>query len=384
MKWYQKMFWRFLQGTFGIYLRIRYNVKVKIYDDYPEKPFIFLATHAHLTDPFIIGAVVPYTISYLANSEAAGGLRYVMGKLVGVIPKKKGVMDPKAVKETFRSLKKGDVVGIFAEGDRSWDGETDKLFDNVVRLIKKAKVSVQLVRLSGNYLSWPRWAMYKRKGKILAEFYTMKCEKIKSMSDDELLEEIKTRLYNNDVKNEDMQKIEFKGKKVAEGVRYLLWLCPECMSHDSLYGSDDSIICKSCGKTWKLNANLKVSPAGDFGVDTKDWFDWQIEHIDRIIQEAKDEDILTTANDIELFLPGVDNTYELYSSGNLELYKDKMTFLSDDEDKDDVVYDINDIKFYVDNFNKTFEFNYKDERHRIDFKGKNSNKWIHFFRHLQR
>ncbi len=383
MKWYQEAFWRFLQGTFGVYLRIRYNVKVKLHDKYPKKPFIFMANHAHLTDPFILGGVVPYAISYMANAEAAGKLRQVMGKLVGIIPKKKGIMDPKAVIGTFKSLKKGNIVGIFPEGDRSWDGETDKIYDNIVKLIRRAKVPLQLVNISGNYLSWPRWAKTKRRGKIIAEFHTLSVDQINSMGDAELYNKIKNILYNNDVKNKTMQNIKFKGKEVAEGINYLLWICPECMSHDSIYGYQDTIECKSCRKKWSINANQIITPASFFGNDTKDWFDWQKEQIKGITSKSGLGDVLTVSNNIELHIPNNEGDYEYYSKGNLTLYKDRMIFKAFDNDKDDITFNLDDVKFYVDNFNRSFDFSYKEERHKILFGENNSNKWIYFLRHLQ-
>jgi hypothetical protein len=155
------------------------------------------------------------------------------------------------------------------------------------------------------------------------------------------------------------------------------------MSHDSIHGYRDTIECKSCGKKWTINANQIISPEGFFGKDTKDWFDWQNEQIKSITSKSGLGDILTTSSNIELHLPNNEGVYETYSRGDMILYKDRMVFSALEDDKEDIVYDLNDVKFYVDNFNRSFDFSYKEERHKILFGENNSNKWIYFLRHLQ-
>lgn len=390
MKWYQAFTFRTLQATYGVFLKLKYKIKKIYHNDKPKKPFVVLANHSHRSDPFIIGATTSYTIRYIANSEAVTKLKQFLGGIVGIIPKRKAIIDPKAIKETIRAVKSGDVVGVFPEGDRSWDGETDTIYPNTVKLIRKLKCPIRLMKLAGNYLSGPRWAETKRSGKIIIEYKTITLEELGNMNNDELHKLIKDYLYQNDVKDPRFKEIKFKGKNFAHGIRYLLWLCPSCMSHDTIRGEGDSIICEHCGKKWYLNGNQRIEPSEDFGIDLKDWFDWQNSQI-KLISESDKDEVLTCTKDVELYSPSKDNStgvsmYEYYSDGGLFLYKDKVIFRPADKNKDEKHFNINDIKFYIDNFNQTFEFSYIhiDDRYRIIFKGKNSNKWIFFLRHFHK
>jgi 1-acyl-sn-glycerol-3-phosphate acyltransferase len=386
MKWYQSLTFRSLQATYGIFLKIKYKVKRIHHNKKPKKPFVVLANHSHRSDPFIIGGNVPYTIRYIANAEAVTKAKQFLGKLVGIIPKKKAVIDPKAIKETLRAIKRGDVVGVFPEGDRSWDGETDTIYPNTVKLIRKLKCPLRLIKLAGNYLSGPRWADTKRSGKIVIEYKTVTIEELNKMSDKELNKLIKDYLYQNDVKDPRFKEVTFVGKNLAGGIQFLLWLCPSCMSHDTIYGEGDTIICSHCGKKWDVDGNQRIEPNEEFGSDLKDWFDWQKEQIKQIAETVTNE-ALTSTKDIRLYNPAknTESLYEYYADGELFLYKDKMVFKpSDEQKKEEKHFNIKDIEFYVDNFNQTFEFSYVhiDDRYRIVFKGKNSNKWIFFLRHF--
>lgn len=380
MKWYQRFSWVLLRYTFCKFLKFKFNVSAEYHKDNPEQPFILLSNHANVTDPFFIGLAEPIPISYIANMSKASLVKRVFSKLVRTITKKKAEVDAKALREVFVRLKSGENIGLFPEGDRSWDGETAMLFPNTVRLIRKMKIPIRLVRLEGNYLTNPRWAKYKRIGKITIDFDTITLNEIKNMSDSELMNKIKSYIYNNDVKNETIQKIKFKGEKTAEGIEFLLWLCPHCKSHDTIYGEGDNIRCCECGSKWETNANQKITPETGGIRDTKDWFDLQNKEITNIIESGNE--ILTETKDIEFHIPSEKGSHQLYGKGTLILTHKKMIFKPDKEIKE-LKFDVNMIKFYADNFNRNFEFTYEKDRNRILFNGKNANKWIYFLNQLK-
>jgi len=65
------------------------------------------------------------------------------------------------VRQALRYLEEGKVVGVFPEGERSWDAQLKKLRPGTVRLMLKAGVPVIPCGIVGTYEVWPRWGSMK-------------------------------------------------------------------------------------------------------------------------------------------------------------------------------------------------------------------------------
>jgi 1-acyl-sn-glycerol-3-phosphate acyltransferase len=388
-RWYQDLVW-FVGRIFYVpSLKSFYSPEKIEYQPEPDPPFVLLANHAHRTDPFIIGMFMKKTVNYMANIEGVDPLRRALSDFVGAFPKVKGVQDMSALRQTFDLIKTGNVVGIFPEGDRSWDGETDGFQDGIAALVKKLKVPLRIVKLTGNYLSLPRWTTVKRRGKIFCEFSTLLPEEFLGIDNETLTARLQEMMYRNDLKDERLKDVEFTCEEPASGVHFLLWLCPKCGSRDTLTGEGDRIICSECDSRWNLDAKLRVSPEiPDVGIDLKDWSDWQRRRIKGFCADAlRSDEPLISVPGIEMGkveAEGLDS----YGEGDLLLFGDRVEFrsahggISSPVARDWTVR-VEDLFSYVDNFNESFQFAVGRERYKVFFRGRNAAKWIFFLRRLQ-
>jgi 1-acyl-sn-glycerol-3-phosphate acyltransferase len=391
---YQSIVWKFLQNTYARSLARKFQVEVQQDAEEPKPPFIFLGNHAYRGDPFILGHFTKYPLNYMANVEAGTLLQRIGSNLVGVFAKKKGMPDLYAVRTMFELIKRGYAVGIFAEGDRCWDGETAEIIKNIPGLVKMAKVPIRLARLRGNYLCMPRWAEVERQGKILVDFTTIGKEELESLSKTELFQKISNFLYRNDVKDPELRSYTFGGQDLALGIQYLIWLCPACRSHDTIKGEGNTIICTHCQGRWQLDGYGSINPANEAGVDIKDWSDWQKREIEKNVDLENHQKPITISKDVELQL--VEGKKELTcGAGDLILFKDKTCFLPNIPQvhhgplerydyKEQLVFENKKIQYYIDNFNRNFMFSHGENRYKVFFKGKNACKWIFFFNALQK
>ncbi len=84
-----------------------------------EGPVIFCANHNSMLDMFFLGYKLKRWIHWMAKEELFRNpiAAYVLNKL-GVFPVKRGSGDVGSIKNAFKLLEEGKVVGIFPQGTR--------------------------------------------------------------------------------------------------------------------------------------------------------------------------------------------------------------------------------------------------------------------------
>ena len=374
-EWYHHLVWRFVSLTICPPLVKNYNIKYNFRDKEPQAPFLFLANHSHKDDPYMAGKVMQHPINYMANVEGVNKIKAFFGKGLGVFGKKKGLPDASALKKTFSLIRSGHVVGIFPEGDRSWDGEMIGVPENIPALIKKLNVPLRVAHLRGNYLSFPRWAIFPRKGRIEIDYHTIMPDDYSHLTNQELHKLLSDLLYQNDVKDVSLQDIEFKGSNLTAGIERFLWHCPKCHSLDSISGTGTTFSCSSCHSSWETDGNQRIVSGPETGfVDLKDWNDWQASSVNDIFKSSGD--LVTEAKNIRASIFENDNEQE-YARGDLLLFKEQVVF-SPFDDSEPLTIKLKEITYYIDNFNKSFLLGNKNKRYKFYFNGQNALKWIQF------
>lgn len=130
-----------------------------------QGPFLLLANHQSYLDPILIQAVVRRQIYTMAKStQFSDRLTGALLRRLKTFPVRRFETDPQAVRIVLRRLSEGQGVGIYPEGERSWDGRLQPPRRGVLRLILRAGVPVVPCGISGAYDIWPRWDRGLRRG----------------------------------------------------------------------------------------------------------------------------------------------------------------------------------------------------------------------------
>lgn len=202
-----------------------YNLKFKVLKEYKNKdPFLILANHVIPLDPIIMGSSFPFHIHYFASEQIfnLGILSKLLVFAVNPIKKKKSMNDISAIRKARKIVQEGKSVGIFPEGNVSYDGESIDIDVGLVKLVRFLKIPVIFFITHGLYFSNPRWSVYRKKGKsklfIKEIIYP---EEYNELTDEELYKRLNEGLYVNAYDQED---VLFKGKKIAEGLQRLLFM----------------------------------------------------------------------------------------------------------------------------------------------------------------
>lgn len=209
-------------------IKIKYRYKYKKYKDLAKKgPFLVLANHTVPMDPILLGLSFPFHLYYFASEQIfnLGLLSKLLVYAVNPISKAKGTSDINAIRKARKIVKEGGSIGLYPEGNVTYDGKTVKINESVVKLIRLLDIDVIIFTTKGLYLSDPRWSVFRKKGKTSGEISRIiKKEEYEDLSNEELYKLITESLYVNAYEQQEKEPVRFKGKNLAKGLERLVFM----------------------------------------------------------------------------------------------------------------------------------------------------------------
>ena len=279
------------------------------------------------------------------------------------IPKSKSLRDVGAIRGMKQVVNEGGNVAIFPEGNRTYSGRTESIDPAIAKLVRFLKVPVIVYNLEGGYGVMPRWGQKIAKGKYIGKVKRIiNPEDYEKMSDEELYQTIVNELAVDDTK----LNIHVSGKRRAEYLERLLYICPDCgLSEFESHGN--TFKCKKCGKEYTYNEDLTISGNGFESKFKyiKDWYDFQCEYINHTdFTEYGDKPIYVTPN-ITLKENRVRVGKKKIYSGDVKAYFDRFVFGDLEYKFDDISACTNlgrcKVGFYIDG--KKYQFIDKEKKY---------------------
>lgn len=164
-------FYRFMQWLGRMTGRLVGGVQVSGLGNLPDGPFLLLSNHQSILDPILIQAFCPRPIHAMAKStQFSAGMSGWLMRSLKAFPVRRYRIDPHAVRLVLRRLEAGHAVGIYVEGERSWDGKLQEPRRGTIRLALHAGVPIVPCTITGSYEVWPRWDRRFRRGPIHIHF----------------------------------------------------------------------------------------------------------------------------------------------------------------------------------------------------------------------
>ncbi len=316
-------FYTFFAGILPVFLRPKFNFKGERAPSL-EGPCLVLANHNTDYDPLMVANSFRDKHLYFVASEhifRAGIWSVLLNRYLAPISRMKGGTDASAALGVLRALKKGHSVCLFAEGDRSWNGETCPIHPATAKLVKSAGATLVTYRLTGGYLTSPRWSSSLRKGEMrgaVAGVYAP--DRLAAMSAGQLGELIARDLYENAYERQKGAPVAFRGRKLAERIETALYLCPNCGKYEALRSKDDGFWCEACGARGAYAAFGALT--GDFPFDNVlDWDRYQLERLRERAQKAAPETVLFSDDGFALRELSADHRAERVAGGALSMSK---------------------------------------------------------------
>ena len=324
--------------------RFRYE-KAKI----KNNPYIVLANHNTNWDPLLVALSFPKQMYFVASDHIFrwGIISKIIRFLVSPIARIKATPDPRTVMDIFGAVKKGANVCIFAEGNCSFFGETGYISPATGKMVKRSGAALITYRLDGGYFTSPRWSKTIRRGAMhgapVAEYSP---KQLSQMTDDEVNSIIQRDLYVNAYETQRENPVAYKGRKKAEHLETIFYLCPKCGSFSSIISRRNEFSCP-CGfaASYTSFGSLESSTKEPLEFSTIiDWGKWQNEMLNRKTDffHALSPDIpIISDEDQTIFSVIRAKSNIALSSGRLCLYNDRLTL--ETEQNDTLVFPISEI-----------------------------------------
>ncbi len=290
-----------------------------------DGPCLLVSNHVSAWDPLLVAMSLRHKQLYFVASEhifRMGLLSRALEYLVAPIPRRKASSGFETVKTCLQRLNAGESVGLFAEGEQSWDGRTAPIFPATGKLAKRSGASLVTYRLEGAYLSLPRWGRGIRRGEVrggVVNVYSP--EKLREMTPAEVNAAIERDIYEDAWARQKQSPVRYRGKRTAEGLERAIYLCPVCRRTDGLTAHGDTLSC-TCGKRWRYTQLGTFDPPEPFET-IADWEDWQKNAL-RAQDFAHEGEALFSDDGLVLTRILPDHTERPMGGGKLTQYPDRL------------------------------------------------------------
>jgi len=311
----------------------------------PKPPFLLICNHVSPLDPFLIAPYIDVPISWvIAQISFQNPIERFFLKKIGAIQKFKSRPDPTMLYSIFNILNKGGGVGLFPEGTITWTGDfQDHLVSlkSMNKLIFSLNVPIVATRIQGAWLSHPVWADHGRKPKIFVNF--------KTFSDYSAMDFI----HHSEWEWQKKRLVPYPGKRKAQGIERVLWICPHCLSFRTLSSEREDVVCSFCLNRWTIDDYGFIG-----GRTLPDLFNQQIEVFSKKINGLPKVS----------FPPAKISLRNDRTTGLIKTLRQRLILQNDTLHIDNIPMNISKIKGINTHFRDILEFRYEDNLVRIKSK----------------
>lgn len=263
-----------------LFARIKFGYTYEKAKNLPEN-YIVLSNHLTDYDMLFVGASFRRQMYFVASEHIARWkfLHWFLEFAFAPIWRYKGSVASSTVLDILRKVKKGENVAIFAEGVRSWDGRSSPILPSTGKMVKKAGCGLVTYKIIGGYFASPMWSSSNtRRGHVHgAPVNVYTAEHLKAMTVDEINEAIRRDLWEDAYERQLQDPKPYKGKRLAEDMETLLFVCPKCGQMETLRSRDDTVTCEACGWSFRMDSCGMLSDSRFPTV--RDLADWQKEQV---------------------------------------------------------------------------------------------------------
>ena len=316
-----------------IFFKSKFNTKYDIPEEVRnlKAPYVVLPNHQGFWDPFIAAVTLKPPVYYITSDAVFRSRLFgFLLKFLGAIPKTKNQSDLDALKSIFEMKEQGKCIGIFAEGQRTWDGCTLPLIKSTAKLVRMLKLPVVMVVFKGGFFTQPRWRPSISRGELTVEYKLLfRGDEVSGMKVSEIHKCLEEAISHDEIEYQKKQKIEWAGKHNAENIEQLLFICPDCGKISNFTSRNNNFSCGACSKEWRINSLQEISAVeGETHFDNvRDWDSWQLKQLyERIDNNFSAGDVILEADNVVFHTGFKSRRLKRLGSGAVKLTMETLSF----------------------------------------------------------
>lgn len=190
ISWQKRLFYSCCRFPVNLIFRILYRTRYYGQHHLPESgAVVLICNHQSHFDPPLLAVGLPRRLNFLARKPLFEFKPF--GWLIDAldaIPLDVHGIGFAGIKESIKRLKNGEIILVFPEGARTWDGNIAPFLQNSLLLAQRTKSSIMPAAISGCFEVFPRTQKFpKLWGKFRVVYgKPILYEEIKDLTEEEL------------------------------------------------------------------------------------------------------------------------------------------------------------------------------------------------------
>jgi len=190
ISWQKRLFYNFWYYLLNLFFRILYRTRYYGQNNLPESGgIVLISNHQSHFDPPLLAVGLRRRLNFLARKSLFKFKPFAWTiDMLDAIPLEVNGIGFAGIKESIKRLKNGEIILVFPEGARTWDGNIAPFLQGSLMLAQRTKSVILPAAISGCFEVFPRTQKFpKLWGKFRVVYgKPILYEEIKDLSEEEL------------------------------------------------------------------------------------------------------------------------------------------------------------------------------------------------------
>ncbi|MBO7195945.1 MAG: 1-acyl-sn-glycerol-3-phosphate acyltransferase [Clostridia bacterium] len=252
---------------------------------------VIIANHESIIDVLPAYAVVPSKTHFVVSKAMMKSMPIApLMEMCGAIGKNQFQTSALDMRRMKAVLDHDEPLMMYPAGLMTESGTSTPIPLATAKVLKWFKADIYVARVNGTYLTNPKWAKVKRRGKITMELYKLASEEeFSALSDDEAAALVSEHLSFDAYRHNEVEKVYYKNGDNVEGLEHVLYKCPNCGGEFTIWvRGKNKLCCEACDYMVKSDNYGRLSLVGDGDPIYKypsDWHSYIEESVYEFVKE---------------------------------------------------------------------------------------------------
>ncbi|MDR0871547.1 MAG: 1-acyl-sn-glycerol-3-phosphate acyltransferase [Planctomycetaceae bacterium] len=158
LTWQKRLFYYLIRIPVNLFFRLFYRTRYFGYNNMPENgALLVVCNHQSHYDPPLIAAGLRRRMNFLARKTLFKFKPFAaLIDLLDAIPLEINGIGFEGIKESLKRLRNGEVLLLFPEGARTFDGKMAPFREGALTLAQRSKAAILPAALDGCFSAFPR------------------------------------------------------------------------------------------------------------------------------------------------------------------------------------------------------------------------------------